>query len=232
MQRLIKGIYVPGQVWFSPQLTLLEKAILIEIDSYEKKNPSISTLASAIGADKKEVREAISTLYKKGALSVSVDENGTDVYTAFMYKDSYAMDVTKGNIEKEQPKDVKMIDYDFIEEQWNTINANLPRVTRFTPQRKSRIRTVLRENAIGVDDVIKAFKIIRVSDFLNGRIVASNGSTWKADFDWLFKKTETIRKVLEGNYTKSYNEADAYRKILAGTDTAPQDVSEEDSIYK
>jgi hypothetical protein len=113
---------------------------------------------------------------------------------------------------EDKPKPRLLIDFDLIQEQWATINPNLPSILRFTPQRKRRLRTTLHEADMTVDDLIKVFHVVSQSKFLNG----DNGRQWTCTFDWLIKSASNLTKVYEGKYNHSFAEQSSYQDIMDG----------------
>jgi hypothetical protein len=229
MKILPKGIFFPIGLLQSPQLTWTEKAAMAIIDAAADDplgaRVSPVTLSHEMNITQKEAKEVLNSLSRKGAVEASVDEDGETRLLALLYKESYDTDEDKKDIIKEN-HERHDYDYDEIQRQWNQNNPNLPQMARLTPKRKRQIRNVLTQNALSVDALYKAFRIISVSDFLQGK----NQSKWQATADWLFKKTENIEKVLAGNYCSSPYEKQCYASIMSGEDT--KFVTEEEDIYK
>jgi hypothetical protein len=160
-------------------------------------------------------------------LTLTTDEDGEVRTLALLYKDDYALDGQKKDITtKSTPR--QNYDYDYIQEQWNTINPNLPQMSRFTPKRKKQLRTCLSENGVSVETLIKAFKIVSISDFLNGR--SASNRNWRASVDWIIKKAENLDKILSGVYCNSYQEKCDYRTIMDGGEVSGE--SQTEDIYK
>jgi hypothetical protein len=90
------------------------------------------------------------------------------------------------------------------------------------------MRNTLTQNALSVDALMKAFRIIGISEFLQGK----NQHNWSATFDWLIKKPETLEKVLSGNYCNSYVEKQRYYEIMNGAEIAGGKEEAEDDVYK
>lgn len=84
------------------------------------------------------------------------------------------------------------IDYQSIIKQFNSVCTSLPKVTKLSDSRKTKIRTFLKEFTI--DELYSVFTKAQQSDFLSGR-----SGRWCASFVWLINKTNAV-KVLDGNY--------------------------------
>lgn len=227
MKRSNKFIVAPMELWTSPQLTWPEKCALIEIDSVTTDvdgapvNPQ--TLATLMNITRNEAKEILNSLFRKGGIEYSIDVDGKQYTKAFLYKEDYS-DVDKSQEVENKPTASANIDYDYIQEQWNAINPELAELTRFTPQRKKRTRTALKNANLTVADLIKCFRIIANSRFLQG----GNNINWRATYDWLVKSPENITKVYEGSYTRDVEEQKEYTRIINDADAEPI----EDSVYK
>lgn len=90
--------------------------------------------------------------------------------------------------------------YQDIIARWNSICVSLPRVTKLDKKRRQKIKCRCDEwgktPEIWLRTAEEIFGSVQASDFLKG----SNGSDWKATFDWLFSNGSNCIKVLEGNY--------------------------------
>ena len=91
------------------------------------------------------------------------------------------------------------IDFSAIKEYWNTKHDQsgsvMRRLTLMSDQRKSNVRSRIREYGGDVQKVYKAIDKAMASDFMNGK----NGKGWVASFDWMMCPSN-FPKVLEGNY--------------------------------
>lgn len=228
MKRVAKHIVIPMHIWEHPDLTLEEKAILINIDSVCSDADGVvlgvQALTTLSGLKSTIVREALKSLYAKGALSVSVDADGQKKIKPLLYLDRY-VDNGAQPIIGDKPTDVAIIDYDLIQSEWAKHCSMLPPIKRWTPQRKQKTRTALKQANLSVDDLIKAFRIIASTPFLNGA-----SSEFKAHYDWLTSKSTNLSKVYEGFYSRSIAEKSAYDDIINGRQT--QVDSDADSYYK
>jgi hypothetical protein len=231
MKRSIKFITIPVSLWDNAELNFLEKAALVEIDSVTQEPNGVrmtpKALATMMNITVADAKSVLNSLYKRGALTLTTDEDGETRTLALLYKDNYALDKEKKEIAGKAPEH-QSYDYDYIQEQWNTINPDLPPLTRFTPKRKKQLRTCLSENGASVETLIKAFKIVSVSDFLNGR--GNKNQSWRASLDWIIKKAENLDKVLSGTYCNSYQEKNAYQTIMDGGEVKVE--NEINDVYK
>lgn len=91
-------------------------------------------------------------------------------------------------------------DYNGIVNAYNEMCPSLPRVKTLSDSRKRAIKSMVKK--YGVEHIVEAFKIAESSDFLTAK---KDGSTWKANFDWIMKDTN-MAKILDGNYDNSLNE--------------------------
>ena len=71
MQRGFKGIWIPKEIWLSPDLNYVEKILLVEIDSLDNEEGCYASneyFAKFLGISKDRVSKLISGLCKKGYL--------------------------------------------------------------------------------------------------------------------------------------------------------------------
>lgn len=201
-------------MWESADLTIAEKHLLIDIDSIcdSAEGVAVGTqaLASLSGMTQKEVKSTMNELYLKGAIDISVDSDGAKKIKPYLYKERYIKRGEKAVI-GDKPTDVESLPYENIMEQWNAICKTLPQLTRWTPQRKNKLRSVLKQADISVDGLYKCFRIIAATPFLSGE-----SNQFKATFDWITAKSQNISKVYEGFYCKSFAEKQAYEAIMNG----------------
>lgn len=227
MKRINKYLIIPGCLFSTPDLTIMEKWVLISIDSYSDHNGTtmgVQSIASDTNIPTKEVKTILKSLQEKGAISISVGENGEHILKPFLYKEKYVAD--KNNIViGDTPKDAETIDFAYIQEQWNTICNELPKLEKYTPRRKQKTRTAMKGAGIDVPTLIKVFQLVATSAFLSGK-----KTEWSATFDWIVKSPDIITKILEGNYHKDYIEQRSREQILNGVDINIQSPS--DDFYR
>jgi hypothetical protein len=231
MKIIPKGLFIPLQLFETHQLSWHEKAAMLYIDATTDdpmgSKITSNTISKEIGVSTKEAKEILNSLHKKGAIQASVDEDGVMRVLALLYKESYVEETEKNDLvgEKQTRTDY---DYEAIQSAWQQANPNLPAFPRFTPKRKRMMRNTLTQNALSVDALMKAFRIIGISEFLQGK----NQHNWSATFDWLIKKPETLEKVLSGNYCNSYVEKQRYYEIMNGAEISGGKEEAEDDVYK
>lgn len=226
-KRQIKFITVPISLWESADLTIAEKHLLIDIDSIcdstEGVVAGVQALATLSGMTQKDVKHTLNELYLKGAIDISVDADGAKRIKPYLYKERYIKSGEKVVL-GDKPTDVEALPYNDIMEKWDTICHMLPPIKRWTPQKKSKLRTVLKQADISVEGLYKCFRIIAAIPFLSG---ASN--QFKATFDWITAKSANLSKVYEGFYAKSAREKIEYETIMRGGMVSPP---KEDDYYR
>ena len=219
---------MPLSLFSSDQLTPSEKMVLmaIELHSPDSSGASIGIqgIANLCGISQKECKTALKSLYDKGAIETIVSEDGERKLIARIYKEDYSKSSHRPELlEGTKPQETETLDYDYIQEQWNTICEHQPKLSRFTPQRKRKIKSALKGADITVSDLIKAFKIIDSVQFFH-----SNERNWVATFDWC-ANAQSLTKILEGVYSKSYQEKRDYDNIINNGD---ENQIQEDSFYR
>lgn len=225
MKRITKYLNIPINIWNTPDLSILEKWVLLSIDSYSDNNGTTmgaQAIASDTNLPTKEVKAILKSLQEKGAISVSVGENGECIIHAYLYKEKYVAD--KNNVVVgDKPEDASPLPYDEIQQKWNEICFMLPPLQRFTPARKGRVRSVLKQVNLQVEDLYKCFRIIACTPFLSGA-----SDQFKSSFDWLTSKSQNLTKVYEGFYSRSFQEKRDYDNIMRGGDVMQKQDSSDD----
>lgn len=227
MKRICKNIVLPINLWATPDLTIQEKWVLLCIDSYSDNiGTTIGTtlIASDTNIPAKEVKSILKSLQEKGAISISIGENGEKLIKPFLYKERYIADPSNVPV-GDKPDDAVPLPYDEIQQKWNEICFMLPPLTRFTPARKNRVRSVLKQSNLQIEDLFKCFRIIACTPFLSGV-----SDQFKASFDWLTQKSTNLTKVYEGFYSRSYQEKADYDIIMRGGDLSQKD--QEKDFYR
>lgn len=226
-KREARFINVPMSLWGNTDLSWLAKIVLMEIDSYPRTelgaNIRAGAVATALGITKKECDNALKELFDKGAITVNIDE-GQRLLLPLVYKDRF---VAKNQPipEGDKPSTANSIDYDEVAKQWAEICPMLPPIQRWTPQRKRKLKACLNQAELTIGDFYKCMKIIASTPFLSG-----SSNQFKAHFDWLTQKAEHASKVYEGFYSRSYQEQQAYDKIMKGEDVTVK--NEFDNYYQ
>lgn len=216
---------MPLHIWTHPDLSLFEKALLIEIDSYADANgcgAGVQALASSIGLPTKTVKETLKSLQSKGAIEVRIDADGQKRIMAYLYKERY-VENPHAVVIGDKPSDAQALPYDEIAEKWAEICVTLPKITRWSPQRKNKLRSALKQSGLTVEDLYKVFRIIACTPFLSG---ASN--QFSAHFDWVISKSANLQKIYEGFYSKSYQEKRDYESIMQGGEVNKKQDTAED----
>lgn len=214
MKRQMTHIIVPLNIWEHDDLSLTERCILIELSTYPQETLGCTfrpgMLATALHISKSDAQKNISSLIKKGAIEVNIDEDGRKWYSLNLSKERYIVDESVKDAPAE--KTTATIDYDYIAEKWAEYCSMLTPITRFTTLRKTKVRTLLAKNNATVEDLVRCFQLIGTSQFLTG----SNGN-WRADFDWIIRDNKgQFQKTLEGGYHSSPMERLDYERIVGG----------------
>lgn len=229
MKRICKFLTIPVSLFDTPDLSIQSKWVLLAIDSIcgqgEWIGIGLQGIASLTNLSQKEVRSALTELHEHGAIEVSM-RDGHKLMRPLLYKDSYPKIGTKSTI-GDKPTDSNPIDYAYIQEQWNTICTSLPKLERMTPSRKSRIRSVLKQADLSVEDFIKCFKIIACTPFLSGQT-----DQFRAGFDWLTSSSKNATKVWEGFYSRTYQEKRDHELIRNGGEVYQQSNNTDTDFYR
>lgn len=217
MKKEARFICIPTSFWENQDLSWTAKIVLMEIDSYPRTelgvNVRAGAVANALGITKKECDNALKELFDKGAVQINIDEVGQKLLLPLIYKDRY-LPTGQPIPEGEKPSTSNSIDYDEVAKQWRDICSMLPPIQRWTPQRKNKLRACLNQAELTYGDLIKCFRIIAVTPFLNGT------GGFAAHFDWVIQKSSNLQKVYEGFYARSVSERNDYERIMKGEDVA------------
>lgn len=211
MRRIVTHIAIPVTLWEAP-IPWVEKAVLTELSTYPSAggvSVQVGALATALNITKNECRQAIKNLHKRHALDVVFDEDGRQRYVPHLYNEDFRIDESR-EVADCKPKETVNIDYDEVVRMWAQTNPALPQISRFTPQRKRKLRSLLRNTAASIEDVYRAFRIVAVSGFLQN----GTDGQWKATYDWLIDHPDKFIKVLEGGYTSAPSERAEYERIM------------------
>lgn len=223
MKKEARFINVPTSLWGNTDLSWMAKIVLMEIDSYPRSelgvNVRAGAVATALGITKKECDNALKELFDKGAIQVNIDE-GQKLLLPLIYKDRY-ISKEQPIPEGDKPSTSNSIDYDEVAKQWSEICPMLPPIQRWTPQRKRKLKACLNQAELTYGDLIKCFRIIAVTPFLNGT------GGFAAHFDWVIQKSQNLQKVYEGFYARSVSERNDYERIMMGEDVAKKDGSQD-----
>ena len=98
-----------------------------------------------------------------------------------------------------------------LKSKWETTNPNLPSIRCFNEKRKKAVTSLLKNNNATIDDIYKAFEIISVCSFCNGK----NDRKWVATLDWILNDTKgCFNRLLEGAYAFNEDEKCKVKRIL------------------
>lgn len=225
MKRQIKYLSVPIHIWTHSDLSLEERAVMIEIDSYSDSNGcacGVQALASSLGLPSKTIKATLKSLQSKGALEVRIDEDGLKRMFVYLYKERY-VENPNAVIVGDKPSDVETIDYQLIQDTWNSTCDKLSRIDKFTARRKQKTRTCLKGASATLNDMIKVIRLVATSAFLNG-----SKTDWQCSYDWVIKSPDNFTKIIEGQYHKDYGERRAYETIMQGGEISQQSKQEDD----
>lgn len=109
-------------------------------------------------------------------------------------------------------KGEKKYPYQDIIDRWNSICQSLPKVSKLSNARRSKIKARLQEFGkpeSWMPTIETLFGAVESSSFLRG----DNKQNWQATFDWIFSNGTNWAKVIEGNY------ADKGRQHKSGSTT-------------
>lgn len=226
MKRICKYLTIPATLFDNPDLSILSKWVLIAIDSVYDGGQGVAIgvqgLSSLTNLPSKTVKECLTELYEHGAVEVIVCD-GQKFWKPLMYRDSYPKAGQKVVI-GDKPTDASPLPYDEIADKWAEICVTLPKITRWSPQRKNKLRSALKQAGLSVEDLYKVFRIIACTPFLNGE------GDFKAHFDWIVSKSTNLQKVYEGFYCRSYQEKRDYELIMNGGEVNKK--QDEGDFYK
>lgn len=216
MKRISKYIVIPVSFWEHTDLSFNEKKVMIDIDNiYDGSESGVAigtkTLASMCGMSVKDIKDILGSLSAKGALSIYTNADGQQMMIPYMNKERYSVE---NIVPQEEPQPLRdLMPWDEIQSEWAKTCHMLPPIKRWTPQRKQKLRSCLKQADMSVEDLYKTFKIIASVAFLNG-----SSDKWYAHFDWIISKSVNLSKIFEGYYSKSYQEKQDYHAIIKGED--------------
>lgn len=221
LKREVKGIWIPIEVWERKDLSLNEKVLFAEVDSYTTKDKdcfmSDEYISKFLGINKTNANKTLSSLIKKG-LVIKTRFDGRKRYvkaalsqmttlTCQQQQDSYIYNndssISNDNnislpiqsTNKESNTDVlqKKNDYQALLNYYNEhLTGKLPRAQKLSKQRIQFINARLRE--YDMETIYSVIDKCVQSSFLTGQ-----KGDWHANFDWILLPTNFL-KILEGNY--------------------------------
>jgi hypothetical protein len=88
-ERDFKGVWIPKEIWLSPQLSLMEKVLFVEISSLDNARGCFASnqyFANFFSVSPRQIRTYIATLKDKGLVTVSIkNRNERVIRTAGKY---------------------------------------------------------------------------------------------------------------------------------------------------
>lgn len=78
--RDFKGVWIPKEIWLSPELSLMEKVLFVEIHSLDNERGCFASnrhFAEFFGLSDRQIRRYLVTLKEKGLISITI-LNDTD----------------------------------------------------------------------------------------------------------------------------------------------------------
>ena len=107
-ERDFKGVWIPREVWLSPELSLMEKVLFVEIHSLDNERgcfASNSHFARFFGVSDRQIRSVISSLKAKGFVTLSiVNKNQRTIRAAGRWR----------RMSEEDAKDLKRMKADVV----------------------------------------------------------------------------------------------------------------------
>jgi len=74
-ERDFKGIWIPKEIWLSPELSLMEKVLFVEIHSLDNERGCFASnryFADFFGVSPRQIATCIASLKEKGFVTVSI----------------------------------------------------------------------------------------------------------------------------------------------------------------
>ena len=88
-ERDFKGVWIPKEIWLSPQLSLMEKVLFVEISSLDNARGCYASnqyFADFFGVSSRQIRTYIASLKNNGLVTVSIqNRNERIIRTAGKY---------------------------------------------------------------------------------------------------------------------------------------------------
>lgn len=229
MKPTLKFITIPLSFFSSPDLSVNAKFVAVAIDMYTDSPDGVAmgmkAIQTATNLSAKEVKDALLELKGKGAIEVNMGENGEKLIKPFLYKDRYNPAGAKP-IDGDKPTDAETLDWDEIASKWNESCPQLPPVSRWTPNRKRRLKSSLKQADMNCKDLYKVFAIVGATPFLCG----NNDKGWFAGFDWVAGNATHLTKIYEGSYSHGVADRRAYEAIMNGGKA--NGTEKKDDIYR
>lgn len=88
-QRQFKGIWIPKEIWLNKELTMQEKMILVEIDSYDNGEigcyASNKHFVSNFGMNSSRISQIIQSLQRKNYITINYEYNGKEIVKRYLH---------------------------------------------------------------------------------------------------------------------------------------------------
>ena len=210
--RDFKGIWIPKEIWLNSELSIVEKALLAEIDSLKDCEASNEYFAKFFGVSERTITRAISHLREIGLIDYSFDGRKRYLRLVKMTRQTSQNDEqlnndisnnnTRNNIKTNNQSSLfednntsnnynKEKAQNFVD-QFNRICVSLPKCMRLTAKRSKGISNILKKYS--EEEITEVFRKLEASDFCTGR-----SGKWRADIDFILREDKFI-SVLEGKY--------------------------------
>lgn len=209
-ERDFKGIWIPKDIWLNKELSIVEKALLAEIDSLKVCNAGNDYFADFFGVSVPTITRAVAHLKELGLIEFSFDgrvrtlrlikmirqTNQNDEYINTSISNNLNNTNNQLNLFKDNNTSNKEDTYreraqKFVDD-YNSICVSLPKCQRLTPKRSRAIVKILK--IFSDDEIIECFNKLEESDFCSGR-----SGKWRANFDFILSENN-FTKILDGNY--------------------------------
>ena len=205
-EREFKGIWIPRDIWLNTELSIIERALLAEIDSLNPCTAGNEYFAQFFGVSVPTITRAIANLKSHGLIVTEFDgrvrtcrlikmislPNQDDEHISNsisntnnqsnLFEDSN----TSNKEEENNKKGQKFVD------DYNRICKSLPKCQRLSPKRSKGIANLLKKYPY--ETIITVFEKVEASDFCSGR-----STNWRADIDFILREDKFI-SILEGKY--------------------------------
>lgn len=88
-QRQFKGIWIPKEIWLNKELTMQEKMILVEIESYDNGEigcyASNKHFVSNFGINSSRISQIIQSLQRKNYITINYEYNGKEIVKRYLH---------------------------------------------------------------------------------------------------------------------------------------------------
>ena len=217
MDRDFKGVWIPREIWLNTELSMLEKVLLIEIDSLDTENHctagndyfaqfcncGVATITRAITHLKDlgyiEELDYNGRVRKLRLIKMISQTNQNDEELNISISNNTNNNTNKQNMLLEDNEDAnynireKSKKIKWFVEQYNSICHSLPKCTRLTDRRRKAILKTL--SNFTEEEILQVLTNLEASDFCKGK----NDRGWKANIDFVLREDKFVA-ALEGRY--------------------------------